>query len=131
MKFESLMVIKAVVSVALGIAMLVFPVALFSFFGVDLEPGGVFPAREYASALIGIFLLTWFARKTTEPLARTAIILALFIYDGLGLVVTIIARAEGVLNSLGWLIAVIYLFFTLGFGYFLMIKPGAAQKSAA
>jgi hypothetical protein len=120
------MVIKAIVSVVFGIALLVFPVALFSIFGVDLGPGGVFPAREYASALIGIFLLTWFARKAPVSAARTAIILALFIYDALGFVVTIIARADGVLNALGWLVAVIYLFFALGFGYFMTVKGGAA-----
>src|SRR4030067_869005 len=125
MKFETLMVIKAIVCLVFGIAMLVFPAALFSIFGVDLGTGGNFPAREYGSALFGILMLTWFARKVPESAASTAIILALFIYDALGFVVTIIARAEGVLNALGWLVAVIYLFFTVGFGSFLMTKPDA------
>ena len=129
MRFETLMVIKALVCLVFGIAMLIFPAALFSIFGVDLGTGGIFPAREYGSALFGILMLTWFARKAQESVARTAIILALFIYDALGFVVTIIARAEGMLNALGWLVAVIYLFFTLGFGYFMMAKPGASQKS--
>ncbi len=130
MRFETLMVIKALVCLVFGIGMLIFPVALFSVFGADLGTGGIFPAREYGSALFGILMLTWFARKAPESVARTAIILALFIYDALGFVVTIIARAEGVLNALGWLVAVIYLFFALGFGYFLMTKPGAARESA-
>jgi hypothetical protein len=131
MKFETLMVIKALVCLVFGIAMLVFPAALFSIFGVDLGTGGIFPAREYGSALFGILMLTWFARKAPDSTARAAIILALFIYDALGFVVTLIARIGGVLNALGWLIAVIYLFFTLGFGYFMMMKPGAPQKSTA
>ena len=129
MRFETLMVIKALVCLVFGIALLVFPVTLFSIFGVDLGTGGIFPAREYGSALFGILMLTWFARKAPDSMVRMAIILALFVYDALGLVVTLIARFEGVLNALGWLVAVIYLFFTLGFGYFLMAKPGAAQKS--
>jgi hypothetical protein len=131
MRFKTLMVIKALVCLVLGIALLLFPGALFSIFGVNLGAGGTFPAREYGSALFGILMLTWFARKVPESTARTAIILALFIYDALGFVVTLIARIEGVLNALGWLIAAIYLFFALGFGYLLTIKPGAAQNSKA
>jgi hypothetical protein len=123
------MVIKAFVCLVFGIAMLVFPAALFSIFGVELGTGGIFPAREYGSALFGILMLTWFARKVPESVARTAIILALFIYDALGFLVTLVALIEGVLNALGWLVALIYLFFTLGFGYFMMKKPGAPLKS--
>jgi hypothetical protein len=125
------MIIKAIVCVVFGIAMLIFPVALFSIFGADLGTGGIFPAREYGSALIGIFLLTWFARKVVEPATKTAIILALFVYDLLGLVVTLIAIIGGVLNSLGWLVAVVYLFFTLGFGYFMTVKAGAVRETTA
>jgi hypothetical protein len=60
-----------------------------------------------------------------------AIILALFVYDAIGFIVILIASIGGLLNALGWLVAVIYLFFTLGFGYFLMKKPAAPQVAVA
>jgi hypothetical protein len=129
MRFKTLMALKALACLVFGIALLLFPRALFSIFGITLDPGGMFPAREYGSALFGILMLTWFARNAGDSDARTAIILALFIYDLLGFVVTLMARATGVLNMLGWLVAAIYLLFTFGFGYFLLFKPEITPKT--
>jgi hypothetical protein len=131
MKFKTLMVIKAVVCLVFGIALVFFPGALLSLFGVMLGPGGIFTAREYGAALFGNLVLTWYARNAGESDARLAIIRALFVYDAIGFIVTLITRISGVLNMLGWLIAVIYLFFTLGFGYFLIVKPSAPQEATA
>jgi hypothetical protein len=55
--------------------------------------------------------------------ARRAIILGLFIYDAIGFIVTLIAMISGLLNPLGWLAVVIYLFFSVGFGYFFFNEP--------
>jgi hypothetical protein len=120
MKFKTLMIIKAVVCLCLGVPILLAPVFLYSLFGTSLNPGGVFAAREYGASLIGNLLLTWFARNAIESDARRAIILGLCVYDAIGFVVTLIAQFTGVLGPLGWFAAVIYLFFAVGFGYFLL-----------
>ena len=85
----------------------------------------MFTAREYGSSLFGYLFLCWFARNAAESDARRAIILALFIYDLIAFVMTAITVMSGVLHLLGWSIVVIYLFFTLGFGYFLVKSPEA------
>jgi len=72
--------------------------------------------------------LCWYAKNATESDARKAIILALFVYDLIGFIVTAITVVFGVLNPLGWLIAFVYLFFTLGFGY-LLVKPPAVKST--
>jgi len=131
MKFKTLMIIKAVVCLVFGIAFIFFPGALMLIFGITLSPGGIFAANEYGAALFGNLVLTWFARKATESDARLAIIRALFVYDAIGLVVTLKTLAAGTLNSLGWLVVVVYLFFTLGFGYFMIVKPDTSQKIPA
>ena len=64
--------------------------------------------------------LCWFAKDAIESDVRRAIILALFVYDLIGFIVTTITVISGVLSALGWLIAFVYFFFTLGFGYFLV-----------
>ncbi|NNG26990.1 MAG: hypothetical protein HKM87_05655 [Ignavibacteriaceae bacterium] len=122
MSFKNLMAIKALVSLAFGILLLAIPGKLFSIFGAILSDGGMFTAREYGAALFGNLFLCWFAKNAKESDARRAIIIALFVYDLLGFIVTTITVISGVLNPLGWLIAFVYLFFTLGFGYFL-VKP--------
>jgi len=126
MKFRTLMVIKALVCLVLGVPILLAPVFLYSLFGATLNPGGVFAAREYGASLIGNLMLTWFARNAVESQVRRAIALGLCVYDAIGFVVTLIALIAGVLGPLGWFAAVIYLFFAIGFGYFLLPQKKAA-----
>ncbi len=122
MKLQTLLVIKAIVCLCLGLPVLLIPNFMYSVFGITLAAGGVFAAREYGASMMGNLMLTWFARKSQESDARWAIILALFVYDAVGVVVTLIAILSGVLNPLAWLIVALYLFFTIGFGYFLLKK---------
>ena len=122
MKFQTLMIMKAVVCLVLGVPIVLAPVFTYSLFGASLSPGGVFAAREYGASLIGNLMLTWFARNATASEPRRAIILDLCVYDVIGFVITLIAQFSGVLGPLGWFAALIYLFFALGFGYFLL--PG-------
>jgi hypothetical protein len=106
---------------------LIFPSFIYSIFGASLAVGGVFAAREYGASLMGNLMLTWFARNSQESEARLAIILALFVYDAFGFIVTLLAIITGALNPLAWLVVVVYLFFALGFGYFLIQKEKPVQ----
>src|SRR3989304_7528599 len=123
MKFKNLMVIKAIVCLVFGILLLIIPDRLLSLFGATLSDGGIFTTREYGAALFGNLFLCWFAKNAAESDARKAIIVALFVYDLIGFIVTTITVIVGILNPLGWLIVFVYLFFTLGFGYYLFKPP--------
>jgi hypothetical protein len=123
MSFKSLMIIKALVCLVFGILLLAIPDKLLSIFGATLGDGGMFTAREYGAALFGNLILCWFAKSAGESEARRAIILALFVYDLIGFIVTTITGFAGVLNLLSLSIVFVYLFFTLGFGYFLVKPP--------
>jgi hypothetical protein len=96
------------------------PNFVYSIFGATLAAGGVFAAREYGASMMGNLMLSWFARNSQESEARWAIILALFVYDAVGFVVSLIAILSGGINSLGWMVVVLYLFLAIGFGYFLL-----------
>ena len=122
MKLKSLLIIKAIVCLCLGIPILIVPNFVYSIFGATLAAGGVFAAREYGASMIGILMLTWFARNSQESDARWAIILALFVYDAIGAIVTLVAILSDALNPLGWMVVALYLFLALGFGYFLLTK---------
>jgi len=122
------MIIKAIVCLFFGILFLAKPVGLLSIFGATLGDGGMFTAREYGAALFGNLFLCWFARNAIESDTRRAIILALFVYDLIGFIVTTITVISGILNPLGWFIVLVYLCFTLGFGYFL-VKPAEVKGS--
>lgn len=132
MTFRTLLVIKAIVCLFFGPILLFVPGLLFALLGASLGAGGTFPAREYGAALFGTMVLTWFARNVAEARARHAILLDLFVYDGIAFVVTLLTVLSGVLNPLGWGIAVVYLFFTLGSGYLLFAHQaeGGAEAEA-
>ena len=131
MRFKILMIIKAVVCLSLGTLILLVPEFTYGLFGITLTPGGTFPAREYGAALIGTLLITWFARNSSESDSLRAIILGLCVYDAIGFVVTLIAQLSGLLNVLGWSVVVLYLFFAVGFGYFLVKSPNPVTKQSA
>ena len=102
---------------------------IYSLFGAALAAGGVFAAREYGASMMGNLMLTWFARNSQESDARWAIILALFVYDAIGVIVTLVAILLGALNPLAWLVVALYLFLALGFGYFLLPKKIPLQSN--
>ena len=120
MKLKTLMIIKAVVCLGFGPLLLFLPGQLLNLLGTTFGPGAALTAREYGAALIGNLLLTWLARNAEDSVARRAIIWNLFVYDGIALVATVLILLSGGLNILGWGIAGVYLFFTIGFGYFLI-----------
>jgi hypothetical protein len=120
MKFKTLMVIKSVVCLGFGPLLLFVPGPLLTLLGSSFGPGAAITAREYGAALMGIFILTWFARNAAESVARRAIVLSLFAYDAIAFVAMLLIQLSGGMNLIGWSIVAIYLFFALGFGYFLL-----------
>ena len=126
MRFSNLMVIKAIVCLVFGILLVLVPGPLLSLYGITVGAGGIFMARVYGASLLGNLMLSWFARNAADSEARRAIILDLFVYDAVGFVVALLAQLSGLMNPLGWALVVIYLFFTLGFGYFQFVKPSAS-----
>jgi hypothetical protein len=74
-------------------------------------------------------LLTWLARNADDSAARRAIIWDLFVYDAIGLAATLAIQLKGGLNALGWGVVFVYLFFTVGFGCFLV--PEGRPRPAA
>lgn len=128
MSYKNVMVIKAAVALGFGILLLAVPSVIYGLLGAALSPGGAFAAREYAAAMLGILMLTWFARNAAESPARKAIILALFVYDAIGVIITALAVLQGTLNALGWLIVIVYLFFALAFGNLLLEKRTVGDR---
>jgi hypothetical protein len=120
------MSIKAVICLFFGIGETFIPKILMSFYGAKLEPGGTYMAQLFGQAFILIGLLLWLMRNTTEPSTVRAFSMSLFIGDMVGLVVSIIAVLNGVVNPLGWTTVALYLLIGLGFGYFWLNPPATS-----
>jgi len=119
MTLKNLLIIKAIVCLAFGPLLLVFPGQVLDLLGTAFDTGASLTAREYGAALTGTIFLTFLSRNAEDSTARRAILWHLFIYDAIALVVTLSIQLSGGLNFLGWGIVLIYLFFTVGFAFFL------------
>ena len=120
MNFKTIMITKAFVCRVFGPILLFLPGPMLNLLGTTFGHGAAFTARVYGASLFGNLMLTWFARNAEKSITRRAIILDLFVYDGIAFVVTLLIQLSSGLNLLGWGIVAIYLFFTVGFGYFLL-----------
>jgi hypothetical protein len=68
--------------------------------------------------LIGIGAVCWAVKGAVENELVQGLILALFFADTIGFVVIVWGQLAGVLIALGWVNVAIWLFLTLGLGYF-------------
>lgn len=120
------MVINAVIAIVFGITFVVVPARIVSFYGITADAPLRYVGQLFGAALIAFAVLTWSARKAPDSEARKAILLALFIGDGIGFVVALIGQLRGVMNALGWSTVAIYLLLSLGFGYFRFANPSSS-----
>ena len=125
MKIKSMMSIKAIFGIFLGLGFLFYSQTVMSLFGMTVNSSGITVIRLLGQMYFLMALLLWFCRKTSETTTKNAFAISITIGDAIGAVVCFMAVLSGAINSLGWLPFAIYLLFTIGFGYFIL-KPEAA-----
>ena len=117
MKISSFLTFKAIVSIVFGVLFLLFPAGSMSIFGVSLGAEGIFMTRYFGVGMLGIGLIcASYRNRDRNTLA--GILLALFIADSAGFIVALTGQLSGLVNSLGWVIVLIWLFFAAGMGYY-------------
>ena len=117
MNLKNLFMLNAVVALVFGLAFVLMPAQTGGLYALDFTDGGLLIARLFGAALVSFAVLTWLAKDAKPSGARDAIVLALFIGDAIGFVVSLLAQFAGVANALGWSTVVIYLVLAIGFGY--------------
>lgn len=122
MKLSTFLIVKAIVCFIFGLAYLIAPVYVGSIYSLTLDPDAVLMARFFAALLIGIGLLLSLCRNADWNILKS-ITLSLFIADTTGFVIALAGQLSGVMNSLGWIIVVIWLLLALGLGYYRFLKP--------
>jgi hypothetical protein len=96
-----------------------------SLYGMNVTSGGIAAGRLLGQMYILISLLLWLCRNTSEATTKKAFAISVTIGDAIGTIVSLLAVLSGAMNALGWSAVVIYLVFTIGFGYF-VLKPESA-----
>lgn len=123
MKFSTFMAIAAVLAFLFGLGFLLLPEQVLASYGITLEAAGQWVGRYLGSAFLGISVVTWLAGNAEKGATLRAIVLGFFVLGATGLVVAILDLIYGEGNALAWSTVAIYLFLTVGFGYFQFVKP--------
>lgn len=124
MKLSVLMIVNAIIAAVFGLGFVFAPGQVTSLYGPEVGAVLEYVAQLFGAALLAFAVLTWLARNVPDSEARRAILLAMFVGDGVGFVVALIAQLQGIQNALGWSTVVIYLLLALGFGYFRFVAKG-------
>lgn len=120
MKLRHLLVFAALVSLVYGLALLFAPAVLLAWYGLSQGAAEVLMSRFFGAALIGLGLVSWLGRG--EGAAGKIIVPSFLIGALAGLVVAVYGVINGVMNTLGWSVVIIYLLLVLGFAYFQLKK---------
>lgn len=127
MKFKTLLTINSVLAFFAGVACVLVPAQLLSSYGVSLVPMELVIYQFWGAALIGLGMLTWFARNIKEPALQKTFALSLFITNGISCVMAIRGQYAGA-NDFGWSTVALYSSLALVFGAF-MLKKTALEIS--
>ncbi len=121
MKLKTFFVLNAVILGASAVTCLLFPDKVLALYGVESNPASSFMGLYGALGSIAIVTVTWFARNVEDQKAQRAIILALLITNIIGVIISVSGIISGVMTR-GLPVVGSYLFFTLGYAYFLFFK---------
>jgi len=123
-------VINALVALAFGIGFLFVPTMALKQFGVDEYASTKLVLQFFGTGLLTIGLLVWFAKNVTDAAIQRGMTIALLVGSLAGLVMSIIGMATGAIRILGWLAAVVYGVFVLGYAFLLFLKPRMRETEA-
>jgi hypothetical protein len=125
-KLRILLIIMAIFSLVWGAGFLLLPEQMWSLYGIALDSGGVYMARELGTVFLMLGVIVWMAKNDLGSPAMRAIVLGLFVGNTVGFIVSLVGQLSGVVTALGWVAVAAYLLLALGFGYY-VINPARGE----
>ena len=122
MKLNTLLLLNAIFSLLNAIGAILMPVFILNTYGVKQGYGVELMAQYAGIGSVVIGLLAYFTTKIESSDAKRYIILSIFISDVIGVIISIYGTLKGIMSVVGWSLVVIYLFFTIGYGYYLSLS---------
>ena len=115
---------QAAIWFVVALMLLAYPVAPITLFGASYTPFTVTLANIFGAELMGLALVSWFTRETTNAVLRRHLLLAYFICNSLGFLASLWGRLSGALVSAGWILVALYLLYAVAFAYLRFTPAG-------
>jgi len=130
MKLSAFAIIVTFLAAIFGLAFIIIPARLATFYGVDTCVGGIWLSRYWGATLLFIAMIYW-SYSSVSPAAKSWPKLLVFsiIYDLIQLALTLCALLKGVGNSNGWSTVVLYALLIIGSIYYLGVCKRARAKA--
>lgn len=122
MKRSRFLVIASVLGLLFGMAFVLAPAQLVSFYGMTLDPAGQWIGRFLGAQLVGVAVITWLVRNVPAGGALSAVMIGNLVATTIALVIAVLQGVSGIGNVMVWSTAVVYAFLAAGFGYFQFVK---------
>lgn len=129
MKLRNLFVVDTIVALIFAAGLLFAPKTLLDLYGLNVGAGVSNTAKInlvtqlLGAALIVPGMISWFGRDMNDAGARRSVALSLFVFDTIGLLVSLLAgMLPKVMATTGWSIVILFLVLALGHAYFLFMK---------
>jgi len=119
MKVAVFLAIAAAVAIIYGIAFILVPDFVLTTYGMTPNAALDLMARYLGLTLLGMGLITWLVRETTDAKALRGLLTGLAVQGAIGLLVSIWGTVNGTMNGMGWSAVLIYAILLAGFLYYL------------
>lgn len=124
MRLRTFLLVGTVLSLLFALALLLGPATILKFFGLTGGATEVLLAQLMGAGLVGVGLLSWFAKDFTDAQALQGTVIALLATSVVAFVVTLLGMLAKVpKGSSAWIAVVLFLAFAVGFAYFQFFGP--------
>jgi len=119
MNVKVFLAIAAAIAIIYGVAFVLIPDLVLASYGMTTDPSTVLSARYFGLTLLGLGLVAWLVRETSDGKALRGLLSGLAVQSIIGVVVSIWGTVSGTMNTMGWSAVLIYAVLLVGYVYYL------------
>lgn len=118
MNLKAFLIFHSAICFIFGLICAALPALFEPLYGIILNPVGELVSRWLGVTLLGLGLITWFARNEAKSSLKSSILLTIFIVDIIGTIIAFWSQTISIMNEWGWSLVAIWMLLAVGFGYF-------------
>ena len=122
MNRRTFLTIAALLALGYAAGLILIPAIINRTYGLGESDSEILLSRFFGVELLVLGVVTWLAKDLTGAILAP-LITGNLIGNAVGVIVALMGTLGGVMNAIGWSAVVIYVFLTLGFGYFQFMAP--------
>ncbi len=122
---DTLLLVAMIVEGLMGIGCVLDPVAALGPLGATFNDSATSFARLFGSALIGLTVMLWFARRSDKPEFKKGAVYTILSYYLVSAVLLFMMKMSGLMNSLGWIAIGSHVALSAWCGSFIVRRSGS------